>query len=122
MPAGLIHYEDSVGVVGNMARDLGQMLGHSVGIAPWHDESSGLAMLGTDRAEDIGRAGALVVWCRWPGATFCPAAGNLVFLPDTRLILEPDFDHSASGSALGDFCQCGGEVFLNVSATSASCA
>ena len=112
MPACLIHYEDSVGVVGNMARDLGQVLGHGVGVAPWHDESSRLAMLGTDRAKDVSRTGALVMWCGRPGATFCPAAGDFVFLPDTRLILEPNFDHSASGSALGDFCQCGGEVFF----------
>ena len=122
MPASLIHNEDSMRIVGNMAVDFGQVLVHGIGVAPRHDEGCGFSALGADSAEDVCGAGALVVWSRRPRSTFRPAARDLVLLPDPGFVLEPDFDHSAFGGTLGDFRYRGGEVFLNVSAASASCA
>ena len=41
-------------VIGDMVGYLRQMLRHSVGIAPRHDQSRRLAELGADCTEDIG--------------------------------------------------------------------
>ncbi len=109
-------------IVGNMAGDFGQVLVHGIGVAPRHDEGCGFSVPGADRAEDVCGAGALVVWSRRPRSALGPAACDLVLLPDPGLVLEPDFNHSAFGGTLGDFRHRGGEVFLYVSAASASCA
>ena len=122
MPASLIHDEDSMRIVVNMSGDFGQVLVHGIGVAPRHDEGCGFSVPGADRAEDVCRASALVVWSRRSRSTLGPAACDLVLLPDPGFVLEPDFDHSAFGGSPGDFRHCGGEVFLNVSAASASCA
>lgn len=66
VPSGLIHDEDGVAIVRDAAGYLDQMLVHGMGITPGHDESGRLALAGADRAEDIGRAGALVMGCGWP--------------------------------------------------------
>ena len=54
MPSGLIHDEDGVGIVRDVAGYLDQVLVHGMSITPWHDESGSLAKPGADRAEDIG--------------------------------------------------------------------
>ena len=66
VPSCLVHDENGVPVLSDVSGDFNQMLVHGMGIAPWHDEGGGLAVLRADRAEDIGRAGALVVRRRWP--------------------------------------------------------
>jgi len=120
VPSRLIHDEYGMCFVVDVAGYLDQVLVHGMGIAPRHDESGGLAVLGADRAENIGRACPLVMGCGWPRSPLGPAAGDLVLLPDTGFILIPDFDHFALGGTCGDLCHCGGEVFLNASAASAS--
>ena len=75
----------------HMTGDLGQMLCHGAGIAPRHDESRRLAELWADRAEDVGRSRALIVWCRRPRSTLGPAACDLVLLANAGFVLEPDF-------------------------------
>ena len=122
MPSRLVHDEDGVCVIGDIAGYLDQVLVHGMGIAPWHDESSSLTLLGADGTEDIGRSGSLVVWGGRPCSPLGPATRDLVLLAYTSLVLKPDFDHFALGGTGGDFCHCGGEVFLNASAASASCA
>ena len=122
VPSGLVHDEDGVRIVGDVSRYLDQMLVHGMSVTPRHHQGRCLALAGTDRAEDIGRAGSLVVRRGWPRSTLGPATCDLVLLADTCLILEPNFDHFTLGGANGDFCHCGGEVFLNASAASASCA
>lgn len=57
MPTRLVHDEDSVGIVSDVARDLDQVLVHGMGVAPRHDESRSLALFGADGTEDIGRTG-----------------------------------------------------------------
>jgi hypothetical protein len=46
VPSCLIHDEDGVRSAGDVSGYLGQLLFHGMGIAPWHDESCGLAVLG----------------------------------------------------------------------------
>ena len=101
-------------------RDIDQVLVHGMGVAPRHDESGSLALFGADGTEDIGRSGSLVVWRGRPCSPLGPAAGDLVLLAYTSLVLEPDFDHFALGGTACDFCHSGGEVFLNASAAPAS--
>ena len=56
-----------------------------------HDERRALAVLGTDRAEDIGRGGSLIFRGARARAALGPAARDLVLLADARLVGEPDF-------------------------------
>ena len=65
VPSCLIHYEDGVGIVCDVAGYLDQMLVHGVGVAPRHDEGSRLAVPGADRTEYVCRARALIVRSGW---------------------------------------------------------
>ncbi len=78
--------------------------------------------LWADGAEDMGRAGALVVRCAGPGATPGPTAGDLVLLADPGLILEPDLYPCARGVVARDLPHEGGEFFLNASTAYSFCA
>ena len=96
------------------------MEGHGFAIAARQHQTRALAFLGTDGAEDIGRAGALIARCTWPGAAFGPSASDLVLLPDAGLILEPNLYVLALGLLGGNLCQQGGELFLNATTALAS--
>ena len=116
MPAGLIHEQDGMGALCNGLRYLGQMHLHGRTVAERHDKAGALALFGTDGAEDVGRAGALVAGAEGPGAALGPAAGDLVLLADASLVLEPDLYLGARGLPARDLRQQVGEVFLNASA------
>lgn len=122
MPARLIHDQDGVSVIGNMAGYLDQMLVHGMRIAPWHNEGCGLAKFRADRTEDISGPGPLIMGSRWPCPSLGPPPGDLVLLADAGLILEPNFYSLACGGPGGDFPHCGGKVFLNSSIALGSCA
>jgi len=89
MPSGLIEDHDGVGAGIDSGADLGQMRGHGRGVAPGHDQPGRLALLWADGAEDVGPFGALVVGRAGPGSAPGPTPGDGVFLPDPRLVLEP---------------------------------
>ena len=91
MPAGLIDEQGGMGAWRNLCGDFGQMEIHRLGVATRHDERRALAVLGTDRAEDIGRGGSLVFWGGRARAALGPAARDLVLLADARLVCKPDF-------------------------------
>jgi len=57
----LIHDEDGMGIVRDVAGDLDQVLVHGVRVAPRHNKSCRFAVFGADRPEDVGRTGSLVV-------------------------------------------------------------
>jgi len=113
MPAGLIEQDDAMSLRFDGPRDLRQVEGHGLGVAAGQDQARALALLGADGAEDVGRAGALIVRCAWPGAALGPSSGDLVLLPDAGLVLEPDFYVFALGFLGYDFCQLGGGSFFN---------
>jgi hypothetical protein len=54
VPTGLIHEQHGVSARRDVERDLCQVQVHGVGIAERQDKARRLAILGTDRAEDIG--------------------------------------------------------------------
>ncbi len=101
-------------------RDFRQVERHGLGVAARQHQARALAFLGADGAEEVGRAGALILWCAWPGAALGPPAGDLVLLPDARLVLEPELYVLALRLLGRDLRQLGGEVFLNAAMASAS--
>ncbi len=88
---------------------------HGLGIATGQDKGGANAAGGTDGAEDIGRLGALVLGCAGPGASFCPAPGNLVLLANPGFVLPPQLYCGVGGKFGPDFRHSGGEVFLKSS-------
>src|SRR5271165_2417566 len=97
MPARLI---DEKGCWGDLGGDFGEMEVHRLRVASRHDERRALAVLWTDRAEDVGRGGSLVFRRAQARAALGPAAGDLVLLADARLVGEPDFYGLGSDTAL----------------------
>jgi hypothetical protein len=91
MPARLIDEKHGVRAWRDLGGDFGEMEVHRLCIASWHDERCALAVLGTDRAEDIGRGGSLVFRGARARAALGPAARDLVLLADARLVCKPDF-------------------------------
>src|SRR5918997_4740105 len=99
--------------------DLRQVQGHGPRGAAGQDETGPLALGRTDRAEDGGRCGPLVLRRCGSGAAFRPAPGDRVLLPDTRLVGKPDLSRPAASLTRCDLLQEGGEPFLKA-ATAAS--
>ena len=98
------------------SRNLGEMQAHRRRVAAGQDEGGSFALFGTDGAEDIGRAGALIVRCRRPRTALGPAPGDLVLLADPGLVGEPDlYVARIDALATRDLRQEGGEVFLKSS-------
>ena len=122
MPAGLVEDEDGVGARRDRGTDLVEMRLHRGRVAVGHDETSALALIRADRAEDVGPLGALVVGRPGAGAATSPAAGDLVLLPDPRLVLPPDLYGRAGGEMRADGRDRVRKAFLNWSAASGSCA
>jgi hypothetical protein len=98
--------------------DFRQVECHGLGVAARQHQAGTLALPGANGAEDVGRAGALIARRSRPGAALGPPAGDLVLLPDARLVLEPDLYVLALRLVGGDLRQLGGEVFLNAAMAS----
>ena len=123
MPAGLIDQQHGVRARRNLSCDFGEMQTHRLDVASGQDEARGLAFLRTDRAEDIGRGGALIMRRGRSRATFRPAPRDLVFLPYPRFVLEPDLYRGWIEALLPrDFVQARWEVFLKSSMAPSACA
>ena len=122
MPSRLIDEKRGVRARRDLGGDLGQVEVHRFGVATRHDQRRALAVLGTDRAEDIGRGGSLVLWRAWARAAPGPSSGDRVLLADARLVCEPDF-YGAGIDALfaPDLFQARGEAFLKSSTAPSAC-
>ena len=109
MPSGLIDEKRRMRAWRDLLGDFGQMEGHRFGVAAWHDERRALAVLRTDRPEDIGGDGSLVFRRARARAAFGPTSGDLVLLPHARFVGEPDL-YGVGLDALfaPDFFQAGG--------------
>jgi PHP family Zn ribbon phosphoesterase len=122
VPTGLIDDQNGVSAGIDGRSDFGQVRIHRLGIAPRQDEADSLALLRTDRAEDIDPFGALIVRCAGPCSAPGPTARDLVLLADPGFVLEPEFDLYARFETLTDRFDLGGEVFLNASTANSFCA
>src|SRR3546814_13149165 len=83
---------------------------HGFGIAERQHQPCALALLRADRTKDIGRFGPLIFRRRWSGSASRPAPRDLVFLADTRLVLEPDLYGCSAREGGLDLCQLGGKA------------
>ena len=123
MPASLIDQEDGVGSWCDHLGNLNEMQVHRLGVAGRQDQGRTLALLRADRTEDVGGDSALVTGRTGAGTALGPAAGDLVLLADTSLVLEPYFYLVAVDRLLARDCiQACGEVFLKSSITPSACA
>jgi len=87
-----------------------------LGVATRHDERGAFALLRTDRAENVGRGCPLIAWGARAGSALGPTAGDLVLLPDPRLVGEPEFYRAGIDALLApDLFQARGEAFLKSS-------
>ena len=91
MPTRLIEQQDGVASRRDLLGDFIEMQLHRLGVALGQDQADRLAFFRADRAEDVGRGGALVARRRGPRSTLGPAAGDLVLLSDAGFVGEPDF-------------------------------
>src|SRR6187401_876740 len=80
MPAGLIEEQDCVCSGADLNRDLIEMELHGFAVAGWQHQRGSGPKLGTDRTEQIGRLGALIVNGARARALSGPAIGQLVLL------------------------------------------
>ena len=78
-------------------------------------------MLGTDRTEQIGRLGALIMSGSGTRALPGPAIGELVLLADPHLVLEPHLNRSTWRELSAHLRHADEKVFLNASMASTSC-
>ena len=112
VPASLIDQEDGMGSGRNRFGDLCKMQVHRLAVAGRQDQGRALALLGADRAEDIGGSGTLVARRTGAGAALRPAASDFVLLADAGLVGEPDFYCIAVDALLArDRLQTGGEAY-----------
>ena len=123
VPASLIDQEDGMGSGRNRFGDLCKMQVHRLAVAGRQDQGRALALLGADRAEDVGGSGTLVARRTGAGAALRPAASDFVLLADAGLVGEPDFYRVAVKRLLARNClQARGEVFLKSSIVPSACA
>src|SRR5512132_1495986 len=121
MPSGLIENHDGMGAGRDLASDHVEMQLHGLTVAARQHKCCAGAVLGTDRAEQIGRLRALIVRRARTRALLGPTIGELVLLPHPHLVLEPNFYGCAGREPLTDMRHMGREVFLNASMASGSC-
>ena len=102
VPSGLVEHQHGMGARSDGGADLRRCACIAWRVAAGHDEAGALALGRADRAEDVGPLGALVVRRARPRAAPGPAAGDLVLLPDPRLVLQPELYGRAGGKTRSD--------------------
>src|SRR6202040_1123202 len=96
VPAGTIEDHHGMGIGGDLATDLAEMMVHGGGIADWHDQRRRFALHWADGPKHIGGGEAEVLRCRRPAAGLPPHPGQTVLLTDARLVLKPHLDSRAA--------------------------
>ena len=87
VPAGTIEDHHGMGISGDLAADLAEVMVHGGGIADRHDQRRRLARRRADRAKHIGRGEAEILWRHRPAAGLPPHPGQAVLLADASLVL-----------------------------------
>jgi hypothetical protein len=122
MPSGLIEQNHRMSAVINHRADFGKVCLHGGRVAIRHDETGSFALRRTDGAENVSPFRALIVRRTRTSSAPCPSACDFVLLSDPGFVLEPDFYFRFRREPLSDRRQLVGEVFLNSSIASVSCA
>src|SRR6202030_569615 len=92
VPTGTIEDHHSMGISGDLAADLAEVMAHRGGIAARHDQRRGRALRRPDRTKQIGRGEAEIFWRHRPTAGLPPHPGQAVLLADASLVLKPYLD------------------------------
>src|SRR6266496_4430411 len=121
VPAGLIEDENGMRAGGDLRGDLLEMKLHSFAVAGRQHERGARSALGANRAEQVGRLGALIVDGTGSRALPGPAIGELVFLPDPHLVLEPYLYRCVRREPRSDFRHALDEVFLTATTATGAC-
>jgi hypothetical protein len=122
VPSGLIEHENCMSARIDGRADLLEVLGHSLGFAPRHDEAGALALGRADRPEDVGPFGSLIVRRSRARSAPCPASRDGVLLADPSFVLPPQL-YGGAGRELGfDRRQFGRESFLKAAMAGSLCA
>jgi hypothetical protein len=112
MPSGLIEYQNGMGARIDRRADFLEVLAHSLGIAPRHDEAGTLALGRADCPENVRPLRALIMRRPRPRSAPGPAPGDGVLLTDPGLVLPPQL-YGGTGRERGfDRRQFGWEGFL----------
>ena len=122
VPSGAIEQQHGVRALGDVARDLVEVELHRFGVGEGQRERRALAARRADRAEEIGVLVALIGGLARPRSAPRPLPDEAVLLADAGLVLEPDFDRRSRRQIGQMRLQRRGEVFLNASTISPSCA
>src|SRR5260221_3333782 len=96
VPTGTIEDHHGMGISGDLAADLAEVMVHRGGMADWHDQRRRFALHWADRAKHIGRGEAEVLWCHRSAAGLPPHPGQAVLLADASLVLKPYLDSRAA--------------------------
>src|SRR5712671_2433761 len=86
VPAGTIEDHHGMGISGDLAADLAEMVVHGGGIADRHDQRRRFALRRADRAKQVGRVEAEILWRYRPAAGLPPENGVLIpcrFTPES---------------------------------------
>jgi hypothetical protein len=81
-----------MGIGGDLAADLTEMMVHRGGIADRHDQRRRFALRWADRTKQIGRGEAQLLGGRRSTAGLPPHPGQAVLLADASLVLKPYLD------------------------------
>src|SRR5260221_4735360 len=103
VPAGAVENEDGVGAWPNALADLFEVQVHSLGTDGGQNEGRAGASVRTHGAKQIDRAVPLIAWCRRPGSSPRPQAGQRSPLGDPRVVLAPDLERLADRPGRGGF-------------------
>src|SRR5258708_4776636 len=120
VPAGAVENEDGVGAWPNALADLFEVQVHSLGTDGGQNEGRAGASVRTHGAKQIDRAVPLIAWCRRPGPSPRPQAGQRSLLADPRFVLPPDLERLADRRGGERFGYELREVFLYASWAAAS--
>src|SRR6266702_296497 len=92
VPAGTIEDHYGMGIVGDLAADLAEVMVHGDGIADRHDQRRRLALRRANRTKHIGRGEVEILRRHRPAAGLPPHPGQGVLLADASLVLKPYLD------------------------------
>src|SRR5712671_2038125 len=100
VPTGTIEDHHGMGISGDLAADLAEVMVHRGGIADRHDQRRRLALRRADRTKQIGRGEAEIFWRHRPAAGLPPYSGQAVLLANASLVPEtiPRLAHRALAS------------------------
>src|SRR2546421_10619416 len=91
VPTGTIEDHHGMGVSGDLAADLAEVMVHRGGIADRHDQRRRLAPRRAHRTKQIGRGGAEIFFRHRPAAGWPPYTVKLFFWPMRASSCNPTF-------------------------------